>query len=104
MRLSTTVLNVPEELGVRSRPRVPLDETEMVQAPVMLTLTSVVSVPQMSEAELPDTVPFIHSIAPLLSTGERILATAKAIRNENSPVESQRTRIVLFLLSIELLA
>ena len=49
MRLSTTVLNVPEELGVRSRPRVPEDETEIVQLPSMETLTSVVSVPQISD-------------------------------------------------------
>ena len=69
--MSVAVLNTPEEVGVRFTPRVPAEDTLTVQAPVILTFTSVVSVPEIVLGE---------SVAKLWLIGIRILVRIKPVR------------------------
>ncbi|MBR3323660.1 hypothetical protein IKG16_02115 [Candidatus Saccharibacteria bacterium] len=76
---------------MRLRPRVPAEDTLTVQAPVILTFTSVVEVSQMEEGLL-GTVLFSQVVAEELEVGERRLEETKAKRNENSPRARPRTK------------
>ena len=75
---------------MRLRPRVPAEDTLTVQAPVILTFTSVVEVSQMEEGLL-ETVLFSQVVAEELEVGERRLEETKAKRNEKSPRAILRT-------------
>ena len=74
-----------------STPRVLEEEMLTVQAPSILTLTSLVPVPQISLLLPPKTMPFSQVAAEELFEGERILDVTKARRNENSPSDVLRT-------------
>ena len=89
--MSVAVDKTPEEVGVRLRPRIPAEDTLTVQAPVILTFTSVVEVSQMEEGLL-ETVLFSQVVAEELEVGERRLEEMKARRNENSPRARPRTK------------
>ena len=96
--MSVAVDKTPEEVGVRLRPRVPAEDTLTVQAPVILTFTSVVEVSQMEEGLL-GTVLFSQVVAEELEVGERRLEETKAKKNENSPKVILWTKTKLDFLS-----
>ena len=76
---------------MRLRPRVPAEDTLTVQAPVILTFTSVVEVSQILKAEPPEMVPFSQVRAEELVVGEKMLEQRKASKNEKSPRAILRT-------------